>query len=661
MVERETVLFRHRKSLRVGRVETMQAGKARIEAEKGRAFVVPEGNILLRTGRAAATRGEVDRFIREVEERAGALDLSELWELVRDETSPVSIGDLADLCLEDPESTVDRAALLWHLNSEDCPYFELEGERYRPLDAERVEAWKERADRHAREALEDADLIAWLAGEERAERPEPMTGRQKGWYDRIVGYVLHGDESPHATRAKEFLGRIPSMRGDVRRRAFRTLVRCGVYTKDEHLDLIRHDVPIGFGEEETQAAEVAMDRADGADAAVERLDLRGETVFSIDDATTTDIDDAFSLSRSDDGYRLGIHITELAGIVPPGGPLDRVARARVSSLYFPERKIPMLPPSLSEGAGSLLEGATRSALSLLVDLDAELSVRSTELRLSTIVNRHRLTYETVTGVLAGEPHPLAETIEVADRIAQRLRAKRLEAGGIEVHRPDLEIRVEDGEVRVEVKPNESPAQRLVSELMVLYNVEAARFCRDREVPIIYRAQRRPREIPDPELHPVLWRYRLLKATPPPDVGLATGAHEMLGVEAYAQLSSPLRRYIDLLLQRQVVSRITGAPLPLDGDGLEAVLHEAGERLRTLRRLEPDRRRYWLLRHLEQHAADEYRGVLLEPSDRIGQIELLEFPVRAAVTLHGPAEAGEEIRMRITQADPWDGTLRFGQL
>ena len=148
--------------------------------------------------------------------------------------------------------------------------------------------------------------------------------------------------SVSTSKVKAFLARLPNRSGDPRRQAFQRLVAQGVLREHENLDLLRLEVPIAFSSEAMREAE-AFDPRDEALRAGRR-DLRDLALFSVDDQTTTDIDDAFSLTRTDAGPQLGIHITDLSAAVAPGSPLDETARERVSSLYFPETKIPMLPP-----------------------------------------------------------------------------------------------------------------------------------------------------------------------------------------------------------------------------------------------------------------------------------------------------------------------------
>ena len=137
---------------------------------------------------------------------------------------------------------------------------------------------------------------------------------------------------------------------------FNRLVRHGAWVPDEHLDLIRSEVPVEFPAVVSKAADALrlpplLD--DGR-----RRDLTDLAVYAVDDATTTDMDDGVSvLIRADRTMQVGVHITDVAGLIPLDSEPDREAAARISSLYFPDRKIPMFPETVSSDLGSLRPGA----------------------------------------------------------------------------------------------------------------------------------------------------------------------------------------------------------------------------------------------------------------------------------------------------------------
>ncbi|MCZ6795362.1 MAG: RNB domain-containing ribonuclease [Planctomycetota bacterium] len=659
MREREILIFRYRKGLRTGVLQEGLDDKLRVACEKNRSFLIPRENVLLSTEVVAASQGELDSFVESVEALAARIDLEEVWELVRGDGEALGFRDLTELSVDGPPDARSYAAVLWHLNRPDCLHFQSQGELYLPSSAEAVEEKRRRGERQRREREEDRAFLDWLSAAREGPTPEAMSDRQRDWLQKVRDFVVHGDEWGQASRVKKFLSGLADCKGNPRRALHRLLVERGVLDANEHLDLLRLSVPLGFSSEaeaEAAAFEPAAATADG------RRDLTDLRVFSVDDESTTDLDDAFSLERTAGGYLLGIHITDLSGAVRPGSSLDEEARSRATSLYFPERKIPMLPRCLSEGSGSLLPGRERLALTLLVELGPSLETRAADLVPSVIASHHRLSYDEVNRVLDGEEHPLAEDLRTLGRYSEELRNRRRRAGAPELDRPELEVRVtEAGEVSVAVRPRETAADRLVSELMILYNVETARFFRDRNVPAIFRGQEASAyDLESSTVHPAVGRHEFLRGLPPPAISLEPCPHRVLGVDLYSQTSSPLRRYFDLLLQRQLAVFLREGHPAHGSDEVSAILHEANERLRELRRLEPERRSYWLLEHLRQRGDEPLTGVVLEASGRRGFVELVDYAVRGSVALHSEVTPGDEVRVRPAPSEPWDSTLRFVQ-
>jgi exoribonuclease-2 len=659
MREKEIVLFRYRKGLRVGRFLESEREKVRLATEKDRAFSVPRANILFATDEVAASQGELDGFQRRMEALAGEMDLGEVWELVREDSEALSFKDIAELYWEDSPEAIQYAAVLWHLHGEAGPYFQVRGDLHAPAAEEEVEEARNRLERQRLQAEEEGAFLAWLSGRDSGLSPENMSSRQRGWLERLEDFAVLGDEYPQGGWVKALLGRLGERSGDPRWQTFKLLVERQIFSPEEHLALRRLQVPVEFPEDAAAAAE-AFDPA-VEERAAGRRDLRDRAIFSIDDATTADIDDAFSLSRTASGYRLGIHITDLSEAILPGSVLDEVARQRVTSLYFPETKIPMLPDALSAGRGSLREGEDRLALSLLIELDSSLEPRGSELALSAIVNRHRLTYDEVDEILAGSEHPLAEDLKSLRDFAERCRQRRIEAGALEFDRPEFDIQVdESGDVEVEVRARQSGANRLVAELMILYNVEVARFCREHDLPVIYRAQAPVSENPeDAGLAEPVRRFRLLKSVAPAALTLEPEPHHLLGVELYCQVSSPLRRYFDLVLQRQIAGFLRGGAPAHSRDEVTAILYQTDERYRELSRLENDRERYWFLKYLSRFVGKIFDGVLLDTRGREGLLELDEYPFRAAVALGGEeAIPGQRMQAELVRVAPWESTVRF---
>ncbi len=338
--------------------------------------------------------------------------------------------------------------------------------------------------------------------------------------------------------------------------------------------------------------------------------------FSIDDVTTTEIDDAFSVCRVSDGkVRIGIHIAAPGlGIARDDG-IDAVARARMSTVYMPGDKITMLPDSLVD-IFTLAEGGARPALSLYATLDtSDWSVVATETLAENVTIatnlRHNDLDEIVTeeNLAAGSgDYPHKQEIELLWQWAQVLERGRMakrESFGLrpeQNNRVDFNFYVEDDTVTITRRKRGAPLDKIVAELMIFANSSWGRLMHEHGVPGIYRTQGGGG-----------WANRM-------QVRMLTHAapHQGLGVDQYAWSTSPLRRYTDLVNQWQILACVkhgVTAPLvapfkPKDAD-LFAIVSAFDSAYAAYAEFQSTMERYWCLRWLDQHSARHVDAVLLK--------------------------------------------------
>ncbi|HEX6154754.1 MAG TPA: RNB domain-containing ribonuclease, partial [Burkholderiales bacterium] len=248
--------------------------------------------------------------------------------------------------------------------------------------------------------------------------------------------------------------------------------------------------------------------------------------FSLDDVGTTEIDDAFSVQRLPDGLRVGIHISAPALGFSPGSALDALARERLSTAYMPGRKFTMLPEDVI-ARFSLDHGGDLPAVSLYLDIDEQHAVRGRHSRLERVpivANLRHAQYDVLNeafekGETRGLPHE--DDLRTLWRVALALEAKRgRSSAGASL---DYTFYVEDGRVRIVPRKRGAPLDKLVSEMMIVANSAWGELLAERDVAAIYRVQ----------------------STGKVRFSVHPEGHEGLGVSAYAWMSSPLRRYVDL--------------------------------------------------------------------------------------------------------------------
>ncbi len=369
------------------------------------------------------------------------------------------------------------------------------------------------------------------------------------------------------------------------------------------------------------------------------LPLAHSPVFSIDDSATTEIDDAFSVHRGSQGLTVGVHIAAPSLAIVSGDALDAVACARMSTVYAPGLKYTMLPQPWVD-AFSLTEGRTVPALSLYFDLDPDtMALRDTRTVIERVQVAANLRYDRLDADVsearldAGDlALPFGAELGQLWRFANTLRGERERVRG----RPELAGREEvslllDGEgasarVRRFVRRRDAPLDRIVAELMICANRHWGAWLEAKGLVGIYRSQSQGRV--------------RMSTTPAP--------HDGLGVLHYAWCTSPLRRYVDLLNQRQLIAAASGSPPPhRRGDaqlfavvsGFDAAYTSYGEFQETMER-------YWSLRWLQQEGIRHIEAVL----GRGDIVRLCGLPMTTRIASAAGLARGQRLELELVDLD-----------
>ena len=226
-----------------------------------------------------------------------------------------------------------------------------------------------------------------------------------------------------------------------------------------------------------------------------RTDHTGLFTVTIDGADTRDLDDAISVRVDPDGTReLFVHIADVAHFVPRGGKTDREAFSRATSVYFPDRVIPMLPKVLSNGVCSLNEGEERLALTCRIVCDRAGTPLRSFLEESVIRNDRRLTYDEVNGILKGKSADpqLYETLKEMQRLAEAFSARRNARGAVDLDTVESAIYCKDGKISVTLRER-GESERIIEEFMIAANEAVASFAARAGLPFVYRTHESPSE------------------------------------------------------------------------------------------------------------------------------------------------------------------------
>ncbi|MBU4573852.1 MAG: RNB domain-containing ribonuclease, partial [Desulfarculus sp.] len=389
-----------------------------------------------------------------------------------------------------------------------------------------------------------------------------------------------------------------------------------------------------------------------------RTDLTELYTFTIDGNFTTDFDDALSFEPDENGGgTLGVHITDAGAIMPPEGPLEEEARLRATSLYLPDDRLPMLPPRLSEDQLSLRQGELRPGLSVLARLDAEGRLIDYRLERSLLKVHKRLTYDEADGMLESDPR-----LAGLHAICQALRRRRGEAGAYFLPLPEVLVGVDPAtkEVWVRRVDRNGPSREMVAETAILGNWLFALFLADSGAPALFRTQAKPSE-PIEERDPgdIYHHFKQRRLLNRVEITTKPGLHSSLGVHPYTHATSPIRRYLDLVMQRQIGSILCGGPPLYSAKELEEVAMEVGPSVRRAMRVRQVRQRYWLLQWLRQRQDQPQPAVVMERQMRRWQLlltdimMLVNIPIRAGQDI----SPGQEVEVMVERVDPFEDILR----
>ena len=673
----ELVAARMSGGITIARVVDVEASRVRVAVRRKKEARLPSERIILSTQVIADDDEQVAVFRQHSEDIAAELDIAELWEVVSDEPAAFSFDDLTELYWGADAGAAQQVALLLCLDR-DTLYFEDGKSGYTPRTPSAVEETLARRNRQAQQAAEADDLLACL---ERGELPTTPTSHQQMLIHSMRDYAAFGDDYTRSSLAKTFLNKMERKTGNLQRLAFEVLVRCGEFAADEPLELARDDIAEAFSDDALATAESVSQIALLDDS--NRIDLTALPTITIDDADTRDRDDALSIERLkyEDGgageYRLGIHITDAGALIPQGSALDEEANRRMASLYIPDRKIPMLPTAVSHDKGSLEAGKRRAALSLLTDINESGEIMRFEVKPSIIVSDAALSYDEANSAISDSEHAYHDMLASLHTLTEALKRRREAAGAVGIDRAELLIKVvSPDDVQVKVVQRNSPAREMVAECMVLCNSLLASFCAERNIPASYRSQTAP-DLSDlgSGLPPgveigedgPLRQYLMMRRFAPADTRTAPAPHGGLGVPAYIQATSPLRRYPDMVMQRQITHFLSkGEPL-YSVEDITSVAGRADVQLRMMGKLEDERRRYWLLKFFklrmesapDDDEASSFKAVVLENQPRrSAMLELEDYPFRVRARLPDAILPGESVVLRLHSVDLWEKRANF---
>ena len=332
-------------------------------------------------------------------------------------------------------------------------------------------------------------------------------------------------------------------------------------------------------------------------------------------------------------------------------------KERATSLYLPDLKVRMLPEVLADDALSLLEGKPRLALSFLLRISREGELLTSRLVPSKVKVARRYDYAQVDALVAsGDPY-WSELAQLAQRLTRMREAK----GAINLPFPRMEVRLEaNGAVRLVPDERDSVAQTIVSEAMILANRVAAQYMVEHGLPAIFRGQKAPEPAIEPRSQWLAHHlYEVRKGFARSTQGLEPVPHSGLGLDAYIQSTSPIRRYRDLIHQRQLSHHLKHGKPRYTAEQMEEIMTLTSGPVSAAEKMERNRRAYYLHKYLRAQRGKELDAVVLASSADRYVLQLSES-LREVEVPHGSGALkapGDKVKVKLLSVYPRDRVVK----
>jgi len=602
------ILYEEDGAIKVATVLADNTTSLQIETPYGKRAKIKAANVLLRFDAPP-----VVGFMEAAEAAAAELDPIFLWECCGAEE--FAYTDLGRDYYGHAPSPVEAAAVALKLHAAPMYFYKKGKGRYKAAPEENLKAALASEEKKRKQAETIAGYVAELAA---GRLPEIYT-------PQVVESLLYAPDK-NTLEFKAF----DKACAETGLNPVKLLDKCGAIpsARDYHLNrFLREHFPEGTGFPEIEIPHPMGDPAH-SDA----------MAFSIDDAATTEIDDAFSIKRLDNGnWRIGIHIAAPGLGFEPGDRLDEIASRRLSTVYMPGQKITMLPDALVERY-TLAAGRRCPALSLYLEVTPEYAVVGQESALDHVEIAANLRHDTLEPVFNGETvvsregdYAWKDELLLLWDFTTKLKEGRGK-GESSRNFPDYNFAVVDDRVSITERHRDTPIDRVVSELMIHTNATWGKALAEADYAAIYRNQEGG-------------KVRM---------SVSPGAHQGLGVTHYMWSSSPLRRYVDLVNQRQLIARLEGKPAPYGNrdERLLVAMRDFDLAYEAYGNIQDQMERYWCLRWLLQEQVSATQAVVVKEN----LVKLDHLPLFTRVPSLTDLPPGSRVNVEVSKVDLLDVTF-----
>jgi exoribonuclease-2 len=618
---------------------------------------------------------DIAQFLEQVKPYLDPSSLEVAWELLVEDGETVTPSQMANLLFSQSEPPYCYAAHC--LLSEDKLYFKQKGEAYEPRSAAQVAERKHQIEVEAQKAKGQQEFLARVEQALKGEAVEwQRQDRQRlealeKYASLVADIVRTGVNSDSLARAypppapvletMNMLGRSGTPLA-----AFQLLIDLGWWGPHENLFLRRSSIPVQFP---NKVLEVAQQRLDfpPTDLDTNRLDLTHLKVYTIDDESTTEIDDGLSWEVLLDGQeRLWVHIADPTRWLMPEDELDLEARKRGSTVYLPTGMIPMFPEVLATGPMSLVQGKICYSLSFGIVLDETGAVEDYCIHPSLMKPTYRLTYEDVDEMLELGVEAEPEIAAIANW-AKKRKTWRYNQGAISINMPEAMIKVKGDDVTIDIL-DDSSSRQLVAEMMILAGEVAARYGQTHNIPLPFRGQPQPELPPEEELLLLPAGFvracAMRRCMPKSEMSITPVRHAGLGLDTYTQATSPIRRYSDLLTHFQLKAHLRGEDLPFSAEQLKEVMMTVTTTTQEVTMVERQTNRYYALEYLRRHPEQIWQITVLmwlREDSNLALILLEDLGLQLPMAFRRTVNLGEQLLVKVSLADPQKDMIQFQEI
>ncbi|QVL45364.1 MAG: RNB domain-containing ribonuclease [Methylophilaceae bacterium] len=557
------VFYEEGGSFKTATIKMENPGSLQVETASGKRTKIKTANVLLNFDDA------LDDFMALAQAEADTLDTDFLWEC--SEENEFGFEELAKAYYGDKPSNIQLAATAIKVHAAPVYFYRKGKGRYKAAPQETLKLALAAVEKKRLQAVQMAEWVEQLNNQQ----------LPAGFIDKADHLIYQPDKNSLEWKA------IEQAAASSGRLTLTVMADAGLIASahDYHLGAFLREM-FANGTDFPAFADVTAQ----LNAMVADLPMSEAEAFSIDDAATNEIDDAFSVVDLPNGNkRVGIHIAAPALAVLHGSDLDAVVLDRLSTVYMPGNKITMLPEAIVRPF-SLDEGEIKPALSLYCEVAPDLTVVANKTKLERIKVKQNLRHDSLEPFFNSETlekesgHPLWADLKFLHDFAESLEKARGKYDPNRAPQIDYNFYVNDGIVSIVARERGSPMDKLVAELMIYANSTWGALLKEGERVGIYRAQTGGKVFMTTEAMP----------------------HQGMGVAQYAWCTSPLRRAVDLVNQRQIMALINAeeAPYPKDGDALKVIIRDFDQTYQSYSDFQTRMERYWCLQYLIQEQLTE---------------------------------------------------------